>query len=34
MDRSGRVLANGTQNASPNALRQLDAVLRTASARP
>jgi hypothetical protein len=33
MDRSGRVLANGTQNAAPTALQQLDALLKTPAAR-
>jgi hypothetical protein len=30
LDRSGRVLANGWQNSAPNALKQLDALLRAA----
>ena len=34
MDRNGRVLANGTQNAAPNALKQLDALLKTPSPAP
>jgi hypothetical protein len=34
LDRSGRVLANGWQNAAPNALKQLDALLRAPVARP
>ena len=34
MDRSGRVLANAWQNAAPNALRQLDTLLRASPARP
>lgn len=29
LDRSGRVLANGWQNSAPNALKQLDALLKT-----
>lgn len=29
MDRNGRVLANGLQNSAPNALKQLDALLRS-----
>ena len=33
MDRNGRVLANGLQNSAPNALKQLDALLR-APVRP
>jgi hypothetical protein len=32
MDRSGRVLANGWQGSAPNALKQLDALLRSSSA--
>ena len=35
MDRNGRVLANGWQSSAPNALKQLDALLRTSpAARP
>ena len=33
MDRTGRVLANGWQNTAPNALKQLDALLRGSGAR-
>jgi hypothetical protein len=34
MDRSGRVLANGWQNSAPNALKQLDALLKAPGAQP
>jgi hypothetical protein len=34
LDRDGRVLANGWQNSAPNALKQLDALLRASPARP
>jgi hypothetical protein len=33
MDRNGRLLANGIQNAAPNALKQLDALLKAPPAR-
>ena len=34
MDRNGRVLANGSQNAAQNALRQLDALLKMPTRQP
>jgi hypothetical protein len=34
MDRSGRVLANGWQNSAPNALKQLDALLKAPPRQP